>query len=186
MVSYRSPTSLAERFARARGAEVFAERALSPDDFAVAGWLRHHGDALVHRFDAHSYRVLLDAMDSHDVGHGRGSVAAGLAALRQSALVVSIATDALYVPADQAALAAQLPAARLVHLDSLHGHDGFLIDADRLEPLCAPSATERADSARAHPRGTRRVRSAAPAGSDIEIRNPQFTPRRPSPRVDPP
>lgn len=134
MIGYRSHGSLEQRFARASGAEVFAARAQSPDDFAVSGWLRHHGRALVERFDANSYRCLLDAMDTHDLARGRGTYEDVLGRIRQPVLIGSIATDALYVPDDQRSLARLLPNAQFFPIDSVHGHDGFLIDAARFEP----------------------------------------------------
>ncbi|MGA8055661.1 MAG: homoserine O-acetyltransferase [Burkholderiales bacterium] len=135
MITYRSAGSLDRRFGRARGAEVFGTRSQAPDDFAARGWLRHHGNLLLQRFDAHTYRVLLDAMDTHDLGRGRGELDAVLGNLFQPTLVVSIPSDGLYVPADQHALARALPDAVLADLESSHGHDGFLIDADRLNPI---------------------------------------------------
>ena len=127
MIGYRSPASLAQRFGRV-GSD-------AGGDFAVAAWLRHHGDALVRRFDANSYRLLLDVLDSHDVAHGRGELAQVLGAVGQPALIVSIDSDALYVPEDQRHLADLLAQAEFVSIDSQFGHDGFLIDAKRLEPL---------------------------------------------------
>ena len=47
-------------------------RAAADGRFAVAGWLPHHGRALVERFDAASYVALTRAMDTHDVGRDRG------------------------------------------------------------------------------------------------------------------
>lgn len=120
MVTYRSAHSLARRFHPGGG---------------VGNWLRRHGDALVARFDANSYRVLLDALDSHDMARERGTLAEALHVLKIPVLVVSIASDALYLPDDQRILADLLPNAQLKTIDSQHGHDGFLIDADRIEPL---------------------------------------------------
>lgn len=135
MATYRSPESLQLRFDRHPGRSVHGDASLAPDEFAVRGWLRHHGARLVERFDANSYLALVGAMDRHDLGEGRGGLAAALRALTQPVLVVSIPTDALYVPAEQYALVEGLPRARLSVLPSAHGHDGFLIDAARLEPL---------------------------------------------------
>lgn len=135
MATYRSAASLERRLGRRDGQAIFGARAKSPGDYAVRGWLRHHGEALVQRFDANAYLRLIDAMDSHDLGRGRGGTPAALARVRQPVLVVSIPSDALYVPADQQALVDALPDGRLAVLDSMHGHDGFLIDAARLEPL---------------------------------------------------
>lgn len=124
MISYRSPDSLEARFGRSTVA----------DGFAVNEWLRHHGEALVRRFDANAYLTLLDAMDSHDLARGRAdSLAAGLAGLQQPVLVVSLSSDLLYTPAEQAQLARLLPRGVLWELATPHGHDAFLIEAERLE-----------------------------------------------------
>jgi len=129
MISYRSPASFATRFGRAAGASVFGDNAHSPDELAARGWLRHHGERFVDRFDAHSYRVLIDAMDTHDLSRGRGSLAQVLGSLHQPVLIGSIASDALYVPADQHELIRLIRHVDLLQIDSVHGHDGFLIDA---------------------------------------------------------
>jgi homoserine O-acetyltransferase len=121
MVGYRSPCSLQRRFDRRCGQD--------GQPFAVREWLRFHGAALVDRFDAHSYRVLLDAMDTHDLARGRGDYAQVLGAMRLPALIGSIASDALYLPHEQFELVRLLPNAELLQIDSPHGHDGFLIDA---------------------------------------------------------
>lgn len=135
MVTYRSAQSFETRFGRASGAEVFGGRARAPEAPAVANWIAHHGEQLVRRFDALSYVRLTQAMDGHDVGRDRGGTAAALGAIAQPVLVVSIPSDALYVPADQYALVESLPDATFARLASEHGHDGFLIDAPRLEPI---------------------------------------------------
>lgn len=135
MVSYRSAGSLQERFGRQRAGERFGHRANDPDVLAAASWVRHHGETFVDRFDANSYLRLLDAMDGHDIGRGRGGIAAALASIDIPVLVVTIPSDVLYPSTEQFALFEGLPRARLARLDSIHGHDGFLIDADRLEPL---------------------------------------------------
>lgn len=134
MISYRSPGSLGKRFGRTPGREVFAERAVAPDEPAVRGWLRHHGAALVERFDANSYLALIDAMDSHDLGRQRGVYEQVLGRLDLPVLVGSITSDALYVAVDQQELAFLLPRGEFLEIDSAHGHDGFLIDAAGFEP----------------------------------------------------
>lgn len=137
MATYRSAPSLEQRFGRADGREVFGPRARNPDDFAARGWVRHHGSALVARFDANSYLALLDAMDTHDVARGRGIYENVLAEIRQPVLIGSVRSDGLYVPADQRNLHFLLPNSRFVEIESDHGHDGFLIDAHAFEPQIA-------------------------------------------------
>lgn len=133
MATYRSPESLDSRYGRDKCSAAFGEGTNNPDEFAVRDWMRHHAETFVRRFDANSYLTLMDAMDRHDVGRGRGGMARALAGIRQPALVVAISSDGLYVPAEQGLIANSLPDAHFVELESTHGHDAFLIEADRIE-----------------------------------------------------
>ena len=126
MCTYRSRGSFEERFGR---------RLESPGVFHVERYLRHQGTKLAGRFDAHSYVTLTRAMDSHDVGRGRGGSENALRSVRQPALVVGIDSDVLYPPEEQRELAAGLGGARLRWLRSPHGHDAFLIETEALNRL---------------------------------------------------
>ena len=126
MLSYRAPDGLVQRFGR-RGGE--------RTPFAVHDWLAHHGDALVRRFEPPSYELLLDAMDAHDVGVGRGGVARALASLQIPLLAIAIDSDQLYPAAELAALAAGAPRGELEQLRSPHGHDAFLVDQRVVESI---------------------------------------------------
>jgi homoserine O-acetyltransferase len=128
MCTYRSRASLEARFSRDEG---------GTGGFAVVDWLHHHGRALVDRFDANSYVTLTRAMDTHDVGRGRGGWREALGTVRVPALVISIDSDVLYPPVEQEELAAALPAGRLVTLSSPHGHDAFLIEGEATNALVA-------------------------------------------------
>jgi homoserine O-acetyltransferase len=132
MCTYRSRESLETRFGR-----TLAE----PGVFGVEGWLHHHGRALVDRFDANSYVALTRAMDTHDVGRGRGGWRAALQGVRAPALVVSIDTDVLYPPVEQEELAGALPGAGLLTLRSPHGHDAFLIEGEAMNARLAEFRT---------------------------------------------
>ncbi len=122
MVSYRSPHNFESRFGREATA----------DAYAVQSYLRHQGTKLVDRFDANTYLTLLTAMDSHDVGRGRGSLVAALQAIEHPALVVGVSSDGLYPATEVAAMASHLPNAELHEIDAPHGHDAFLIRVDEL------------------------------------------------------
>ena len=81
-------------------------------------------------------------MDTYDLARRRGDDAV-LRRIRQPVLV---GTDARYVPADQHALVRLLPDARLLAIDSTHGHDGFLIDAARFQADLLAFTQESADA----------------------------------------
>jgi homoserine O-acetyltransferase len=142
MVSYRSMPSFEQRFGR---------RLQSADLFAMESYLRYQGKQLVDRFDAATYVTLTRAMDTHDVARGRGEYEEVLRAVRQPALVVSIDSDALYLPQEQEEIARLVPRARLQRLASLDGHDAFLIDVDWLSDRVA-EFRGRAAKGKARPR----------------------------------
>ena len=134
--SYRSREELATRFGRQGQGEEdplsFAGR------FAVQSYLDHHGGKLVRRFDAASYVVLTESMNSHDVGRDRGGVAAALSRYEGEATVIGIDSDRLYPVDEQHELAALLPGAdHATVISSPHGHDSFLIEIEAVGEVVA-------------------------------------------------
>ena len=117
-LTYRSHFELGTRF----GATV-------QDDgrYAVASYLDHHAGKLSARFDAGSYVVLTEAMNSWDVGRGRGGVEAALARVTARTLVAGVDSDRLY-PLEEQQLAADVLGVPLHVIESPYGHDGFLIE----------------------------------------------------------
>ena len=132
-VTYRSDEVFTERFHRTLLGSV--ELTLA-DMFDVEGYLEYHGAKLVRRFDANSYLRLNRAMDTHDVGRGRGGTAAALARISAPVLVAAVRSDGLYPPIQQARIRDGVRdvggAADWLEIDSPHGHDGFLIETATL------------------------------------------------------
>jgi homoserine O-acetyltransferase len=95
--------------------------------FAVASYLDHHADKLAGRFDAGSYVVLTEAMNSWDVGRGRGGVEAALSRVTARSVVAGVDSDRLYPIAQQQQVADGLGVPLQV-IASPYGHDGFLIE----------------------------------------------------------
>ncbi len=98
------------------------------------------GGGFLERFDANSYLVLTQAMAGHDVGRGRGGVAAALARISAPTHVVSLRSDRLFPPHSQRELARGI--AGPVHftaIDSHHGHDGFLAEQGQLASVLRQS-----------------------------------------------
>ena len=101
----------------------------------VQSYQRHQGDKLARRFNAYSYVRLSQAVDSHDVGRGRGSVAQALSSIKSHTLVVAISSDILFPPCDHAELVDNIPDVQYALIDSSYGHDGFLIEYEQLDKL---------------------------------------------------
>jgi homoserine O-acetyltransferase len=132
MMTYRSGREFDERFGRRRRS---IGRFSVDGSFAVESYLEHHGRRLSERFDAATYETITRAMDLHDITHGRDGVEATLATLRQPVLAVGISSDILYPASEQRELARLAPNARYREIDSLAGHDAFLIEYDQLNPI---------------------------------------------------
>ncbi len=125
MLSYRTPEGLERRFGRTRNAD---------GEFLVSEWLSLHGERLIQRFDAASYVALLSAMDAHDVGRGRGGIAAALAAVGNRLTGVGIPGELLY-PAESVKEWTSASGAEYVDLPSIHGHDAFLLETTRVSAI---------------------------------------------------
>ncbi|MBT1670557.1 homoserine O-acetyltransferase [Curtobacterium flaccumfaciens pv. flaccumfaciens] len=134
LMTYRASDELNSRFARSWQSDV------SPlgDDgrFSVESYLDFHGNKFTRRFDASSYVTLTYAMDSHDVGAGRGGVSAALGLVTARTLVVGISSDRLFPVEDQHRIAAGVPDAldgdTAAVIESEFGHDGFLIEHEQV------------------------------------------------------
>ncbi len=96
--------------------------------YRAVTYQRYQGEKLSQRFNAFSYYVLSQVMDSQDVGRGRGGVINALSQIKAKTLVMGIKSDALFPINEQAFLAKHIPGATFQALDSLYGHDGFLIE----------------------------------------------------------
>ena len=127
MISYRTPVSFAGRFDRRQGAT---------GAFAVQEWLAHHGSALTARFTAESYRTLIDVMDSHDVGADRGGVGERLRASGTHFTGVGIPGD-LFCPPQEVASWVNAAGGVFREIDSVHGHDAFLIEQAQVASMLA-------------------------------------------------
>jgi homoserine O-acetyltransferase len=111
--------------------------------FAVESYLDHHAEKLTYRFDANSYLVLTEAMNSHDIGRSRGGVAAALSRITARTAVAAIGSDRLYTPQQNAQIAAGIAnCAPLRVIDSPYGHDGFLIEVDHVGEILAELISE--------------------------------------------
>jgi homoserine O-acetyltransferase len=104
--------------------------------YAVQSYLEHQGHKLVARFDPGTYVALTEALSSHDVGRGRGGVRAALRGCPVPVVVGGITSDRLYPLRLQEELAELLPGCTELNVvDSLYGHDGFLVEIEAVGKL---------------------------------------------------
>ncbi|MCV7421827.1 homoserine O-acetyltransferase [Mycobacterium yunnanensis] len=132
-LTYRGEAELDERFGNdAQG----SEDPVTGGRYAVQSYLEHQGGKLARRFDAGTYVALTDALSSHDVGRGRGGVAAALKRVTVPVIVGGITSDRLYPLRLQQELADLLPTCSGLNVvDSAFGHDGFLVETEAVYAL---------------------------------------------------
>lgn len=132
-ITYRSELELHERFDRR-----VQDEPAGPEGrprYTVESYLDHHGGKLARRFDANSYAVLSEAMNSHDLGRDRGGMSAALQAFTGRLVVAPVDSDRLYPPRLSHEVVAARPGTQLRTISSAVGHDGFLTEVDQVAEL---------------------------------------------------
>ena len=135
MTTYRSEVDFEQRF---------AERVEPDGTPSVVSYLHHQGRKLLERFDDDTYRSLVLAMDTHDIGRDRGGVVAALqrlAAYGTRLTGVGIEGDILYGTTQ---VRAMVEAAKEAGMDAAYreilstkGHDAFLVEWAQLKTILA-------------------------------------------------
>lgn len=123
-----------------RGPEAYNATQSDPDGERLSGfrattYQQHQGEKLRRRFNAHCYYRLTEAVDSHNIARGRGSVAEVLGSIKARALVVAISSDILFPPSDHTVMVENIPQVEYRLIDSPFGHDGFLVEYEQLDSI---------------------------------------------------
>ena len=96
---------------------------------------QYQGEKLRRRFNAMSYYRLSEAVDSHNIARGRGSIAEALARIEARALVVAISSDILFPPEAHTPLREHIRDVEYHLIESEFGHDGFLVEHEKLNTI---------------------------------------------------
>jgi homoserine O-acetyltransferase len=103
------------------------------NDHAASSYQRYQGEKLVKRFNAYSYVCLLEAMDSHHIARERAySVESVLSDVNIPTLIIGVTSDILFPLSEQLLLSEGINNSLYKEIDSLYGHDGFLIETSQL------------------------------------------------------
>ncbi len=111
------------------------EKNIDEKVFKAESYQRYQGEKLAKRFNAFSYYFLSKGMDAHDISRNRKSLEMALQSIGAKTLVVSISSDLLFPAKEQEFLAKHIPDAELTVIDSLFGHDGFLLEYERISKV---------------------------------------------------
>lgn len=103
------------------------------DDYKASAYVNHQGNKLANRFNAYSYWLLTKAMDSHHIARGRSSTVENiLKSISQKTLIIGINSDILCPMEELHFLAKNIPHSTMVEIDSAYGHDGFLVEVEKI------------------------------------------------------
>lgn len=137
MLSYRSSEEWRTRFGRRR--QNYFRTELFGMNFEVESYLEAAARRFVRSFDPCSYLYLSRAMDWFDVADGYPDLRSALAGIRlKSACVIGVQTDILFPVYQQKEIADALRSngidTSFTNLESLMGHDAFLVDEALFNP----------------------------------------------------
>ncbi|WP_010585625.1 homoserine O-acetyltransferase MetX [Schlesneria paludicola] len=146
-ITYLSEASIERKFGRdLQHSDHLAYDLQSETEFKIESYLHYQGKRFIERFDANSYVYLTRAMDYFDLAQRYGSLRQALGRTEARFLITSYHTDWLF-PSSQSRelVSALLQTHRHVtylELESVFGHDSFLLEIKQLEELVTPLLRE--------------------------------------------
>ena len=103
------------------------------ENFKSESYQKYQGEKLARRFNAFSYYFLSKGMDAHNIGRDRGGIENALHKIKAKTLAIGIETDILFPLREQQLIAANIPHGKFIAINSLYGHDGFLLEAEQIQ-----------------------------------------------------
>ena len=146
-ITYLSEASIEKKFGRdLQHGDSLGYDLQSETEFKIESYLHYQGKRFIERFDANSYLYLTRAMDYFDMAQRYGSLQEALGRTNARFLITSYHTDWLF-PSSQSRelVSALLQKDRHVtylELESVFGHDSFLLEIKQLEELVTPLLRE--------------------------------------------
>ena len=105
------------------------------DHFSAALYQQYQGEKLRKRFSPLSYYYLSKAMDSHNVGRHFDGIKNALSRIKSKTIIIGIDTDILFPIKEQHLLNKWIKASKLNIVKSHYGHDGFLIETEKINEI---------------------------------------------------
>ncbi len=134
MLCYRTPASFKERFKRTTNEELQV--------FNVESWLMHHGQKLQERFQLSAYKLMNQLLRTIDITRNGESDFEKLQSSDTKIHIVGVNSDLFFTAEENKETYRKLALANTNvtygEVQSLHGHDAFLIEFQQLEKLLEP------------------------------------------------
>ena len=131
MLCYRTPESFKERFQRSKNED--------SEIFNVESWLLHHGKKLQERFQLSAYKLMNQLLKTIDVTKNRKSDLNVLEAIQANIHIIGVDSDLFFTAEENRQTHKQLAVthANVTYneINSVHGHDAFLMEYEQLEKI---------------------------------------------------
>lgn len=132
MLCYRTPESFKERFQRSKNEEL--------EIFNVESWLLHHGKKLQERFQLSAYKLMNQLLKTIDVTKGREATI--LDSIKANIHIIGVDSDLFFTAEENREthkhLALTNPKVTYNEINSVHGHDAFLMEYQQLSKIIEP------------------------------------------------
>lgn len=126
MVTYRSDHLFNGRFDRNES---------DNGGYEVESYLHHIGKKITANFDPNSYCTLLRALNTHDIGRGRGGIQESVKHIKAKTVMLGFTHDLIYPPETIRTFTHLLPNSSFCLINTAYGHDGFLTEYDKWGPF---------------------------------------------------
>ncbi|GMN10669.1 hypothetical protein MTsPCn9_23560 [Croceitalea sp. MTPC9] len=131
MLCYRTPESFKERFQRGTNEELKV--------FNVESWLLHHGKKLQERFQLSAYKLMNQLLKTIDISRDGTNVFEAIQNSNTNIHIIGVNSDLFFTAEENKETFKQLAQANsnvtYGEVESLHGHDAFLMEFLQLEKL---------------------------------------------------
>lgn len=144
MLCYRTPESFKERFKRSTNEELQV--------FNVESWLMHHGKKLQERFQLSAYKLMNQLLKSIDITRNGEEAFQALQDSDTKIHIIGVNSDLFFTAEENKETFKRLAQANTNvtygEVQSLHGHDAFLMEFEQLEKLLQSVFKSQADTER--------------------------------------
>ncbi len=134
MLCYRTPESFKERFKRTKKD--------NSEIFNVESWLLHHGKKLQERYQLSSYKLMNQLLKTIDVTVGGQKDIQILDQIEANIHIIGVDSDLFFTAEENRETHKKLALTKgnvtYNEINSVHGHDAFLIEYDQLEKIIEP------------------------------------------------
>ena len=131
MSLYRTPESFKAKF----------DRILQKEEnvFAVESWLNYHGNVLNNRFQLAAYKMMNQVLKTIDITQGSNDFVEVASKIKSKIHIVTINSDLFFKAKENwdtyVDLKPHKDTVSISEIQSIHGHDAFLIEYDQLEAI---------------------------------------------------